>query len=82
MTTIAATEFKAKCLAILDDVAETGEPIVILKRGKPVAELIRPLPREAASPQAALVGSVRIRGDITAPVLPANAWSAERGEVD
>jgi prevent-host-death family protein len=82
MKTIAAAEFKAKCLAILDDVAETGEPIVILKRGKPVAELIRPLPREAASPQAALVGSVRIRGDITEPVLPANAWSAERGEVD
>jgi prevent-host-death family protein len=82
MKTIAASEFKAKCLAILDDVAETGEPIVILKRGKPVAELIRPLPREAASPQAALRGSVQIRGDITKPVLPAGAWAAERGEID
>lgn len=82
MKTIAASEFKAKCLAILDRVAETGEPVVILKRGKPVAELTRPLPREAASPQAALVGSVRIRGDITGPVLPPDAWAAERGEID
>jgi antitoxin (DNA-binding transcriptional repressor) of toxin-antitoxin stability system len=76
-----ASEFKAKCLAILDDVAETGEPVVILKRGKPVAELVRPLRREADSPQAALLGSVRIRGDITKPTLPADAWAAERGEI-
>jgi len=82
MKTIAASEFKAKCLAILDDVARTGEPIVILKRGKPVAELIRPLPRNAATAQEALAGSVRIRGDIIEPVLPANSWSAERGEVE
>jgi prevent-host-death family protein len=79
---IGASEFKAKCLAILDDVAETGEPIVILKRGKPVAELVRPLPREATSPQAALVGSVRISGNVRKPVLPADAWAAERGEID
>jgi len=81
MKTIAASEFKAKCLAILDDVAATGEPIVILKRGKPVAELIRPLPRTAASPQAALQGSVRIHGDPTRPVLPAKTWAAERGDM-
>ncbi len=82
MKTIAASEFKAKCLAILDEVAETGESIVILKRGKPVAELIRPLPREAATPQEALRGSVRVRGDLLEPVLPADTWSAERGEVE
>jgi prevent-host-death family protein len=40
--TISAAQFKAKCLAIMDEVAETREPVVITKRGKPVAEL-RPL---------------------------------------
>ena len=39
METINASDFKARCLAILDRVQETGEPVVILKRGRPVAEL-------------------------------------------
>ncbi|HZT16298.1 MAG TPA: type II toxin-antitoxin system Phd/YefM family antitoxin [Gaiellaceae bacterium] len=40
--TIAATEFKAKCLAILDEVAETRSPVVVTKRGKPVALVVPP----------------------------------------
>jgi len=80
MRTIAASEFKAKCLAILDEVAETGEPVTILKRGRPVAELGPPVPRQEGYPQAALMGSVRIRGDVTEPILPAEAWEAERGQ--
>ena len=38
--TIKATEFKAKCLKLLDEVAESGEEIVITKNGKPVARLL------------------------------------------
>lgn len=37
--TVPAGEFKAKCLKLLDEVAETGETIVVTKRGKPVARL-------------------------------------------
>ncbi len=37
--TIPAGEFKAKCLALMDEVARTGEEIIITKRGKPVARL-------------------------------------------
>lgn len=37
--TVAASEFKAKCLKLLDEVAETGETIVVTKRGKPVARI-------------------------------------------
>lgn len=37
MREIKAGEFKAKCLKLLDEVAETGEPIVVTKHGKPVA---------------------------------------------
>lgn len=80
MKTINATEFKAKCLAIMDEVERTGEPVTILKRGKPVAQLLPPVPRELY-PQYALRGTGRIVGDIIEPPLPADAWDAERGEL-
>lgn len=38
---ISATEFKAKCLKLIDQVHDTGEPLVITKHGKPVVE-VRP----------------------------------------
>lgn len=50
--TIPATQFKAQCLAILDDVAEFGETVVVTKRGKPVARL------QPIEPRRSLVGSV------------------------
>lgn len=81
MKTINATEFKAKCLAILDEVNQTGEPVTILKRGKPVAQLLPPVPREELYPQYALIGTGEIIGDIIEPPLPADAWDAERGEL-
>ncbi|MDE2668657.1 MAG: type II toxin-antitoxin system prevent-host-death family antitoxin [Chloroflexota bacterium] len=37
--TMKASEFKARCLALMDEVAESGEEIVITKHGKPVAKL-------------------------------------------
>ena len=38
--TITASEFRAKCLQIIDEVAATGEAIIITKRGKPIANLL------------------------------------------
>lgn len=81
MVTINASEFKAKCLAILDGVAETGEEILILKRGKPVARLVPPYESAALYPQHELKGSVVIKGDVLDPVLPAADWDAEKGEL-
>jgi prevent-host-death family protein len=40
MRAIPASEFKAKCLALLDEVAETRETLVVTKRGKPVARVV------------------------------------------
>ena len=40
MKTIKASEFKAKCLSLMDDVAQTGEEIVVTKNGKPVSRLV------------------------------------------
>lgn len=78
MKTLTSTEFKAKCLSILDEVAETGEPVTILKRGKPVAQLVPPVPRTEGYPQEQIIGTVRIKGDIVEPPLPSDAWEAER----
>jgi prevent-host-death family protein len=49
---IAASEFKAKCLALLDEVAETKQPLVVTKRGKPVARI------EPVEEPRSLIGSV------------------------
>jgi len=52
MREIPAAKFKAECLALLDDVAATGDEIVVTKRGKPVARVV------ALEPPADLRGSV------------------------
>ena len=78
MRRLKATEFKAGCLAHLDEVARTGEPITITKRGRPVAQVIPAFPVNARFPQESLRGTIEICGDIVAPVLPPGAWESER----
>ena len=77
MRAIKASEFKARCLSILDEVARTGEPVAISKRGRIVAEVVRPRRSAAARyPQDALRGTGRTLGDIIAPAVPPDAWEA------
>ena len=66
MRTIPAGKFKAECLALLDEVAATGETIVVTKRGKPVA---RVLPLE---PPRSLKGTVTYH--VSAEELIAPLW--------
>ncbi len=63
---IKASEFKAKCLAILDEVERTRQPVVITKRGKPVAELAPHTAKRNA--RGILKGRVEILGDIISPI--------------
>ncbi|HLX11053.1 MAG TPA: type II toxin-antitoxin system Phd/YefM family antitoxin [Thermoanaerobaculia bacterium] len=79
MRDYSATEFKAKCLAILDEVARTGEPVVIRKHGRPVAQLGPATGIERGYPQHHLLGTVQITGDVLGPVLPSESWDAESG---
>ncbi len=76
MPSINASEFKAKCLGLLDEVARTGESLTILKRGRPLARLVPIQVESTGWPQQELVGSVEILGDVVSPVLPAEAWGA------
>ncbi|THF62144.1 type II toxin-antitoxin system Phd/YefM family antitoxin [Pseudothauera rhizosphaerae] len=67
MPTIQASEFKAKCLALMDAVAATGEAWVITKNGRPVAEL-RPFSGGRVPSPLGLHPSLEIHGDILAPI--------------
>jgi prevent-host-death family protein len=62
LKTIPAGEFKARCLALLDEVAETGKPLLVTKRGKPVARLV---PVEAPP---GLLHSVKKEKDLVSPI--------------
>jgi prevent-host-death family protein len=74
--TIPAGEFKAKCLKLLDKVAEDRQPLVITKRGKPVAQIV-PMPeKEWVDPFGAMRGSVLWMGDIISPLE--DEWEANK----
>jgi len=78
---IPAGEFKAKCLQLMDRVARSREPIVITKRGKPVAKLVPPDEAEPRTPLFGyMAGTAEIRGDIVN--VPHLEWSALTGEED
>lgn len=74
MQTIQASEFKAKCLALMDSAAATGETWVITKNGKPIAEL-RPFSGNRAETPFGLHPTLEIRGDVLEP-LEEDLWKA------
>lgn len=76
MQAINISDFKARCLAILEEISRTGEGVTILKRGKPIAQVLPPTPREGAYPQHTLEGTVEVLGDIVGPAVPASHWEA------
>lgn len=79
MKSVAVSEFKARCLALLEDVARTGETLLVTKRGKPLARVTPGSTINAASPQDTLHGTVELLGDVTTPVTPGSAWNAPAG---
>ncbi len=64
---IAAASFKADCLRLMDEVAQQRRPIVITKRGKPVAKLV-PIDEEPIDIFGRMAGTVKICGDIIGPI--------------
>ena len=73
--TIPAGEFKNRCLALMDEVNESGTEIVITKRGRPVSRLV-PAARPAPDMWGRYRGQIRITGDIVSPAIPAEDWEA------
>jgi prevent-host-death family protein len=60
---LSASEFKAKCLRLLDEVAAEGKSLTITKRGRPVAR-VTPVSPANRKLRDAWKGSVHIRGDV------------------
>lgn len=66
---ISAGEFKAKCLKLMDEVARTREPVVITKRGRPVAMMVPVEPEGGANIVRLHGGNATVRSDISSPPL-------------
>lgn len=76
MKQMGAGEFKAQCLAIMDQVYKTGESVLITKRGKPVAKLV-PAKKQRDDIFGYMVGKAKILGDIVGPVTPLEDWESK-----
>ena len=79
MIEVAISEFKAKCLALLEQVRRTRQPIRITKHGKPIAEVVPPSPVEDRSAwMGSMKGKMEILGDIISPAADEDEWEALR----
>ena len=74
---LAISEFKATCLKVIEQVKRTGIPVLVTRRGEPMAMVVPP-PRAENSPDwlGSLVGTAEITGDIVSPVPEAAEWEA------
>jgi prevent-host-death family protein len=77
MKTIAAGEFKAKCLQIMDEVDDSGEAVIITKRGVAVAKLVPVFDKDPNSIFGCMQGRMEIVGD-----LSISPWEEEFGDRD
>lgn len=77
MKKMAAGEFKTHCLAVMENVRMTREPVLITKRGRPVVKLV---PTDSPSDDflGRLEGVVKIVGDIESPIESPESWEVLR----
>ena len=79
MQEIAISEFKAKCLAVIERVRSTKKPIRVTRFGKPVAEVVPPTSvQERSSWIGSMKNSFEIIGDIVSPANDQNEWEVLR----
>lgn len=75
MKQVAAADFKARCLRLMDEVAEGREPLVVTKKGRPVVRVV-PVAGPSRNVFGCLAGRIEIAGDLLAPVAAPGEWSA------
>jgi prevent-host-death family protein len=79
MESMPISEFKATCLAVLERVRTTGQPLLVTRRGKPVAQILPPPPeKKAGSGFGSMKGTARILGDIVGPISSEEEWDAAK----
>lgn len=78
--TVSISEFKAKCLALVDMVKKTGQPLIITKRGEPITQAIPPPEGEKPTPWLGCMrGAGTIAGDIISPATDEEEREVLRG---
>ncbi len=78
MDSVPVSKFKATCLARLERVRQTGRPLLITKRGVPIAQVVPPpAPEASKSGFGSMAGSIVEHGDILAPLDEAD-WEVLR----
>jgi prevent-host-death family protein len=79
MKELAISEFKAKCLGLLEQVRKTRKPIRITRFGEPVAEVVPPSPANPTGRRlGCMAGTMEIIGDIVGPTGSWDDWDAVR----
>ncbi len=79
MTSVAISKFKAECLALLERVRKTGQPLLVTRRGEPVAQILPPPTPKPAEDSAfgAMAGTAKELEDIVEP-LDSEDWEVLR----
>jgi len=78
MKSVPVTEFKAKCLGLIEQVDKTRQPLRITRHGRPVAELVPAGPDRKRKFLGAMVGTGKIVGDIVSPVIDLEEFEVYR----
>jgi len=79
MKEVAISEFKAKCLGILEEVRKTRKPIRVTRFGEPVAEVVPPTAEKTKGRRlGSMAGNMKILGDIVGPTGNLDDWDAWR----
>ena len=79
MREVAISEFKAKCLSLLDQVQKTKKPILVTRFGKPIAEVVPASPQtESRKWIGSMKGTFEILGDIVSPASDEQDWEVSR----
>jgi prevent-host-death family protein len=79
MKEVAISEFKAKCLSLLDQVQKTKKPILVTRFGKPIAEVSPPSTHvQGADWFGSMKNEIKILGDIISPANDEDDWEVLR----
>lgn len=77
MQEVSISQFKSKCFALISEVSKTKKPLRIMRRGKPIAEIVPPSTTNKRK-LGAMEGTMTILGDIVSPVIGMREFEASR----
>jgi antitoxin (DNA-binding transcriptional repressor) of toxin-antitoxin stability system len=76
---MAVGKFKAECLREIENIQQTGEPLIVTKRGKPIVKIIPIFEEEQGSFFGCMKNTFSIEGDIMAPIE--DHWNIDEGNI-